>query len=110
MSKTDILKHAVCLQFCSYYKPGGNEELSCGGYERIDRFLQECRQVIVAPSGSRCTAAQADGIVVAVCSPCSFRVDGCDFILDRKAPPCGGFLLLSQLIADGTLQIEELER
>jgi hypothetical protein len=108
VSKKDTLKETVCLQFCSYYKPGRNEELSCGGYERIERFLEEGRKVAIEVSGSCGDAGQTEAIVRAICRRCGFREDGCDFMLDRKSPPCGGFRLISQLIADGMLQIEDL--
>jgi hypothetical protein len=108
VSKKDILKKTVCQQFCSFYKPGRNEELSCGGYERIERFLQEGRKVIIEVSGSCSDAGQTEAIVHAICRRCGFRDDGCDFILGRDSPPCGGFRLISQLIANGTLRIEDL--
>jgi hypothetical protein len=96
------------LQFCSYYKPGKKDDLSCGGYQTIDRLLQQGKRLSVEVSGSRCSVEDRERIVNAVCAACSFREDGCDFILDRVAPPCGGFRMLSQLIADGVLRIEEL--
>jgi hypothetical protein len=102
------LDKTVCLQFCSYYKPGKKEELSCGGYQVIDRFLEEGRRLRVEVSGSRCSAEDRECIVRAVCSTCSFREDGCDFIVNRTAHPCGGFRMISQLIADGMLRIGEL--
>jgi len=106
--KKEILDKTVCLQFCSYYKPGKKEELSCGGYNVIGRFLQEGRRLPVEVSGSCCSAEDRERIIRAICSTCSFREDGCDFIVDRNAPPCGGFRMISQLIADGMLRIEEL--
>ncbi len=108
MRKRESLNKTVCLQFCSYYKPGTNEEVCCGGYERINRFLSEGRRVDVGVSGSCCDAGTRESIIAAVCSTCGFREDGCDFMTDRNAPPCGGFRMLSQLVADGMLRIEEL--
>ena len=108
MRKQEILNKTVCLRFCSYYKPGKKEAISCGGYEVIGRFLQEGRRLPAGVSGSCCSAEDRECIVRAVCSTCGFREDGCDFIVDRDAPPCGGFRMISQLIADGMLRIEEL--
>ena len=108
MRKKELLDKTVCSQFCSYYKPGKKEEISCGGYQRISRFLEEGRLLPVEVSGSRCSAEGRERIVRAVCSTCSFREDGCDFIVNRNAQPCGGFRMISQLIADGMLKIEEL--
>ncbi len=108
MRKTESLTKTVCLQFCSYYKPGKNEELSCGGYERINRLVTDGGLIDVRVTGSACDAGEREQIVAAVCPACGFREDGCDFMLDRDAPPCGGFRMLSQLIADGVLRIGEL--
>ncbi len=96
-----MLSRTVCLQFCIYYKPGKNEELVCRGYQVVERLMREGKQVIVERSGSGHGPAENELVVQRLCGTCDFREDGCDFIVDRNAPPCGGFLLLAQLISQG---------
>lgn len=93
----------ICRNFCSYYKPGRNEELACRGYVVIERLVAEGKGVVFEPSGSKCDTATREQIVERLCGHCDFRKDGCDFMLDRASPPCGGFLLLAQLVADGRI-------
>jgi hypothetical protein len=96
------------VNFCVYYKPGKKEELACRGHQVVERLMREGRQLTFERSGSQCDAERSELIVRKVCSGCGFREDGCDFILDRTAPPCGGFALLSQLAAEGIIRISDL--
>jgi predicted ATPase len=46
-----------------------------------------------------------------MCGFCSFFESDCDFILTGgKALPCGGFVLLRQLLDAGEVTIEEIKR
>ncbi len=51
---------------------------------------------------------RAEALVQRMCVRCSFEPDGCDFMLDRKASPCGGFVLLAQLIENGVIALEDI--
>lgn len=58
--------------------------------------------------GKEFDRAQAESLVQRMCTNCDFRKDGCDFMMDRQAPPCGGFVLLAQLIEAGIVTIDDL--
>jgi hypothetical protein len=98
----------LCLNFCSYYKPGKNEELVCRGYEIVQRLIQRGNQLEFAGRGRGFDRTKAESLVQRMCVDCSFQQDGCDFMLDRKAPPCGGFVLLAQHIESGVITIEDI--
>jgi hypothetical protein len=108
VKKNSLLSRTVCLQFCIYYKPGKNEELVCRGYQVVERLMREGKQVIVERSGSGHGPAGNELVVQRLCGTCDFREDGCDFVLNRKAPPCGGLLLLAQLVAEHVVTVEDL--
>lgn len=98
----------LCLKFCSYYKPEKNEELACRGYEMVQRLIQQGKVPEVAGCGRQFDRARAESLVQRMCAHCNFHQDGCDFMIDRKAPPCGGFILLAQLIESGAVAIEDI--
>jgi len=98
----------LCLNYCSYYKPGKNEELACRGHEIVQRLIQRGNQLELAGCGREFDRARAEPLVQRICVHCNFQQDGCDFMLDRKAPPCGGFVLLAQHIESGAITIEDI--
>ena len=98
----------VCLNFCTYYKPGKNEELACRGYTVIERLCGEGRLISLEKSELQCDPGDPGLIVQKLCSACDFLKDGCDFVNDRNAPPCGGFLFLSQLVASDVITIDDI--
>lgn len=95
----------ICLHYCSYYKPGKNEELACGAYLVAERLLREGLQhnFRKPPRPYEPFEMLSGAVVQEVCAACDFRSDGCDFILDGKSPPCGGFLFLVQVLAEGLI-------
>jgi len=108
MKKNFPLNKTLCLNFCTYYKPGKNEELACRGYEVVERLMQRGKALAFEGSGTEFDRARAESLVQRMCANCDFRKDGCDFMMDRQAPPCGGFVLLAQLIEAGIITIDDL--
>jgi hypothetical protein len=100
----------LCLNFCTYYRPGKNEELACRGYEVVARLVRQGRSLDFAVSDRKFDRGRAESLVERICVRCNFQKDGCDFMLDREAPPCGGFLLLARLLEAGTITLEDICR
>ncbi len=109
MNDNPPLKIALCSNFCAYYKPGKKEELACQGYRVVERLMQAGRSLPLQETCREFDRAQAEPIVQAMCTACDFRVDGCDFMLDRRALPCGGFVFLARLLETGRISIEEIK-
>ncbi len=108
MKKKRSIQTAICAPFCAYYKPGKNEELACRADGIAERLI---RSGIVLPAGKADRSfdrARAETLVEALCRACDFREDGCDFMMDRMAPPCGGFVLLARLLESGVIEIEDI--
>lgn len=108
MKKNQSLQNTLCLRFCAYYKPGKNEKLSCRGFEVVERLMQMGKFPPIDYAGSDFDRIKAESLVKAMCKACDFQKDGCDFMMDRSAPPCGGFVLLAQLIETGVIVIEDI--
>lgn len=103
------LTQTVCLRLCSYYKPGKNEELACRGYLVLERLALQGISI-----GSKETEQPRDRagealLVRTLCMACPFHVQDCDFMENSALPPCGGFLLLAQLLATKDISIEDVK-
>ncbi len=103
-----LQKKAFCSRFCSHYKPEKTEEFACRGYEIVRHLVQAGALFSLADAEGGGDRRKAEPLVHAMCSVCAFQEDGCDFMLDRKAAPCGGFLVLAWLIEKGSLTVEDL--
>lgn len=108
MKKNRFLDTALCSQFCSYYKPGKKEELACRGHEVVEQLLRQGRSISFYNSGKKPDRATAEALVKELCMTCPFFAQGCDFMQDRSAHPCGGFMLLSQLLESGAIMLADI--
>jgi len=102
------LTQMVCLRLCSYYKPGRNEELACQGYLVLERLALQG----VSMRGAKAEPRDRNGdefLVRTLCMACSFQKHDCDFMENKTLPPCGGFLLLAQLLATKDISIEDVK-
>jgi hypothetical protein len=111
MHKNEALVRTLCLPFCVYYKPGKNEELLCGGAVVVERLMQSGRRLpLVEKPGTNPDERAAESMVRHLCVACDFREHDCDFIQDRTASPCGGYIYLTQLLASGVITIEDIRK
>jgi hypothetical protein len=107
--KTDLLKIKLCFRFCPYYKPGKNEELACRGFTVAVQLMRRGRQIAFEKYGMQFDTTQEELLRQRMCPACAFHEQDCDFMLDRTARPCGGFVLVSQLLGSGVITLEEIE-
>ncbi len=99
---------SVCINFCSYYKPGKAEDLACEGFMTIERLMKEGRRFSLGRDDEDACHEMPE-ISRRVCARCSFREDGCDFAAGQKgARPCGGLLLIGRLIGSGELRVDDV--
>ncbi len=108
MKKTRTRNKTLCLNFCAYYKPGKNEDLACRGHEVVERLIREGKPLDLAQSGREFDRNRAEQLLQRMCVHCCFQKDGCDFMFDRNAAPCGGFILLAKLLESGAITIEDI--
>jgi len=108
MKNLPPLRQTLCKNYCSYYKPGKNEALACRGYTVVEGLLARGKSLPFGDPGVEFDRTGAASLVEKLCDRCDFQKDGCDFVLDRTSPPCGGFVLLARLIARGVVTVDEL--
>jgi len=108
MGKAAPLDKTLCSVYCSYYKPNQKEELFCRGYAVVERIARSGRSIQLAGSGPAPVPGSRHTLVKKLCSDCDFHEQDCDFMQNREARPCGGFLLLEQLLAVGMIDLEDV--
>ncbi len=111
MSKDEALVQTLCLPYCRYYKQGRNEGLLCRGAVVVEQLMQSGRRL----SGEKRQRHEPDRattelMVKHLCGACDFRENDCDFARDRKAQPCGGFALLTELLGSRVITIEDIRK
>jgi hypothetical protein len=109
MEGTSPLVKTLCLKHCSYYKPGKNEELACRGFHVVERLMHSGRAIRMENPGVSVDKQVMDQLIQSLCSVCPFHEHDCDFFQDRVSQPCGGFVLLSQLLGSGKITIAEIK-
>ena len=108
MEGTSPLVKTLCLKHCSYYKLGKNEELACQGFRVVERLMQAGRTILMENPGVSDDKQVMDQLIQSLCSVCTFHEYDCDFFQDGVSKPCGGFMLLSQLLGSGKITIAEI--
>lgn len=102
----------LCHTYCTYYKPGKNEEFLCEGYVVVHRIqgggkvLRERPERLAAPDEETLKALRDR-----VCGRCSFRANDCDYSATAgRLPACGGIVLLSHLLGSGDLTLNDIDQ
>jgi len=119
MDKEEFQK-LLCAQYCSFYKPGKDEELACRGFTLLDALMEQGIKLPAKPDKIVLGANAEDALFTAICRCCPFFGEDCDFAAwkreeSREAAresvnPCGGFLCLGHCIVLGTVDIEDINR
>ena len=101
----------LCENYCTWYKPGRSEELQCQGFIVVHRLIERGRTIGLEKHRGRPHAlAPVDALKETLCRACSFRESDCDFIGRGGALPCGGFVLLSHLLDEGEITLEDIKQ
>ena len=109
MKKSAPLVRTLCLKYCTFFKPDKNEELACRGYHVVERLMRAGRTITLEKTGVSADRKVMDQLVKTLCAVCPFHEHDCDFFQDRGLQPCGGFMLLSQLLGSGQITIDEIK-
>jgi hypothetical protein len=105
------LKNLLCLNFCAYYKPAKSDELACLSYLVVEHLLKKGKKIIFEKSERILVPETKDKLIKRMCISCPFYEKDCDFILHNgDSPPCGGFILLGQLLESDTISIDDIVR
>lgn len=108
------LVRIVCERNCRFYKPGEKEEMTCRGYDFLADVMEgqgpRSRAAIVVKGMSPPKRFEHDPRIEALlCGGCDFRKEDCDFMSGEEiadAVPCGGYVLIARLLANGVAEAE----
>jgi hypothetical protein len=114
MSKTDFQEY-ICRPFCDFFKPGLKEEMTCRGALLVEHLVRRRRltpeDFLPLDRNQPLIPGREADLEAAVCRDCPFQAEDCDFQSADPPPgcrPCGGLVLLRQLIIKGLIAIPEL--
>jgi radical SAM protein with 4Fe4S-binding SPASM domain len=109
------MQNLICKPHCSFFKPGKAEGEKCLPYEWLTAWAHQdarIREMLASlASGGDSLAEASPRLRPVLCGRCPFRAHGCDFAAASEAqdtPPCGGFKVLAELLAQGRLTAGEL--
>ena len=97
------------MRLCSYYKPGRNEELACRGYLVLERLAGQGFAIGRQKAKQERDKACEELLRHALCMTCPFHDQDCDYMENKALAPCGGFLMLAQLLAVEDISIEDVK-
>lgn len=106
------LRNLVCKRYCIFFKPGVKDDLACQGLLFLEKSLErellswELLSSLYHPLPSLQEYPFDSILKKELCQLCPFLPDGCDFrhrTISTNAPPCGGYLILQNLIQVGFL-------
>ncbi len=108
-ARPSLAVELACRGFCEYYR-GDKGESGCGGLAAVKRGVATGKIDTAAllhltdrPPG---VCRRSGCMINEMCSRCSYREGGCDFLSPSPPPdatPCGGYRLLQALLDCGAL-------
>jgi hypothetical protein len=100
----------LCENFCAYYKPGKDEELACLAFMIVKGLIRKGMRITLEKRGRSLDQGSSRALSENICPTCPFYEDGCDFAAGKAASqPCGGYILLAQLIGSGAIAVDDLQ-
>jgi hypothetical protein len=108
MSAPLSFRQTLCLKYCAYFKPGKNEELACRGYLVVEQLIRSGKARIPDAFTKEPDRSTAETVIQKICVNCDFFEKDCDFMQDRAAPPCGGMVVLTQLLKTNRASLEDI--
>jgi len=105
----DTLRKKLCSEFCTFYRPGREEETGCLGFHVVNALLEQKRTVDFSQRSGRPRTC-ADTLSRNMCPRCQYYEDGCDYAATvENAMPCGGFVFLLHLLDEGVIAVDDVK-
>ncbi|UCG63992.1 MAG: hypothetical protein JSW12_15230 [Deltaproteobacteria bacterium] len=115
MSKSQF-KGYICRPYCVFFREGQKEAMACQGAQVVERLVAQGRLKPEALARHQkhppLWQRQDATLDASICQHCSFRLKDCDFTSENPPPdcePCGGYILVSLLMAKGMLTSDDLK-
>ncbi|HSH71225.1 MAG TPA: hypothetical protein VK997_14985 [Deferrisomatales bacterium] len=110
------LQRLVCAEHCRYYKPWATPEPDCNSAQWLLELVGGRAKLLDAVERLRgrrlsLTQVQEGTLLRQVCTPCQHYPHNCAYRRPDRSPgaePCGGLLVLGQLLGAGLITPEDL--
>lgn len=104
------LKKTLCQNFCAYNRPDKKEDLACMGFLVVEKLIKKGREIPFHKTDKKFKAHTEEKLTKTICVVCPFHESDCDFVRKKKdAPPCGGFMLLGNLLEKNIISIDDMQ-
>ena len=115
-SVQERLERLVCAEHCRYYKPWATPEPDCGSMQWLLKLVVERTELFDAVERLRgrrlpLPLAKDRTLLRRVCTHCEHYPDNCAYRRPDRSPdakPCGGLLVLDELLGNGLITAEDL--
>jgi len=111
MSKTTFVDY-ICRPYCLYFK-AEKENIACRGAEVLEELKSKgffCpKKLPIITKNPLFWEEYRSPLTNFLCKQCSFRLEDCDFQSRNPIPgtePCGGYILISHLLAMNLLDLD----
>ena len=119
MERDELVK-VLCAPYCSFFRPGKDEELACNGFSVLMKLAASGLEIGVRPEKRDLQEKTEKDLFDAMCSRCPFFKEDCDYAswqrgelaarLRKEVNPCGGFFFLGLCIEHGSMDIQVVNR
>ena len=103
------VKKKLCPSFCAYYKPLKKEDFACQGLLVVERLIEKGKDIVFDRIQTPLRTLTSEQLLRYLCTKCPFYADDCDFVQQRRGSPCGGFLLLGQMLQKNIISIDDMQ-
>jgi hypothetical protein len=101
------LQKDLCQQFCPHFKSSKEDEIACMGFLVIERLIQRGLKLRFKRPVQQTDPGIQEQLMNILCPVCPFFHEDCDFAQRlENALPCGGFLLLGDLVQRQIIPID----
>ncbi len=115
----EALIRTLCAGYCSFYKPGKDEELCCRGFLLLEKLIEKGWSLPAGRNGVSLSMKAEDDLFQTICHQCQFFEEDCDFacskrqggaadVVSESVSPCGGFLCLGYCLGHGTVGVQDI--
>jgi len=103
------IREELCRNFCPYYKPSQDEELTCLGFAVIERLIGKGLKIPFDTPDIVCEERTIKVLLEVLCTACPFFENDCDFVTKSSQSSCGGFILLGRLLDKKVIHIDDIK-
>ncbi len=103
--------YKLCEVACRFYKPEKKAREHCFGFDKVIELIKSGKlelPKILSINFTNFKNVNDKLLQKALCTPCPFLIDGCDFRMGKGKEPCGGYKILDLMIEEKIIDRKSL--